>query len=169
MEKRVKINNKITAPTLRVITDKGENLGVLPLADALAKAGEAGLDLIEISPNAQPPVAKIMDYGKFRYLEEKKARGAEKSHQSEVRGVRVGIDTSQHDLEMKAKKASEFLEEGDRVRVEIMLRGRAKYLDKNFIFERLNRVMDFITIPHKVVETPKRGPRGYYLVIEKSK
>lgn len=154
---------------LRVITDQGVNLGVLQLADALEKSREAGLDLIEISPNAQPPVAKIMDYGKFRYLEEKKARESEKSHQSEVRGIRVGIDTSQHDLDMKAKKASEFLEEGDRVRVEIMLRGRAKYLDKNFIFERLNRVLDFITIPHKVVETPKRGPRGYYLVIEKSR
>ncbi len=154
---------------LRVITDSGINLGVITLAQAQAKAQEMNLDLIEISPNAKPPVAKIMDYGKYRYLEEKKAREGQKSRGSEVRGIRVGIDTSQHDLEMKAKKASKFLESGDRVRVEIMLRGRAKYLDKKFIFERLNRVLDFITVPHKIVEEPKRGPRGYYMVVEKSK
>ena len=154
---------------LRVITDAGVNLGIIPTIEALEKAKELGLDLIEVSPNAQPPVAKIMDYGKFQYLEEKKSRGSKKIHQSEVRGIRVGIDTSQHDLEMKAKKASEFLEDGDRVRIEIMLRGRAKYLDKTFIFARLNRVLDFITIPHRTVEPPKRGPRGYYAVIEKSK
>jgi len=169
LDKRIKINNRITAPQLRVITDKGINLGILTLTEALTKAQETGLDLIEISPTANPPVAKIMDFGKYRYLEEKKSREAQKTHQSEVRGIRVGIDTSLHDLEMKAKKAAEFLEEGDKVRIEIVLRGRAKYLDKNFIFGRMNRVLDFIAIPHKVVETPKRGPRGYYLVVEKSK
>ena len=150
-----------------MIDADGKNIGVMTTAEALTKSKEANLDLIEISPGANPPVAKIMDYGKYRYIEEKKSREAKKTHQSEVRGIRVGLGTSEHDLEMKAKKSSEFLEDGDRVRVEIMLKGRAKYLDKNFIYERLNRVLNFITADYKIVEGPKKGPRGYFCLIEK--
>mgnify|MGYP001583684477 CR=1 FL=1 len=170
MKHRVRINQEIRAQELRVIDDEDGNLGVLTLNQALDIAEDRGLDLIEISPEAVPPVAKIMEYGKWQYIQDRKAREARsKTHVTETKALQVKIGTGDHDLEMKAKKASEFLESGDRVRVEIMLRGRAKYLDKKFIFERLGRILDFIITPHKVVEGPKSGPRGFYMVIEKSK
>lgn len=110
-----------------------------------------------------------MDYGKYRYEEARKNKQTKKAHRSEVRVIRVGLGTSEHDLEMKAKKASVFLDQGDRIRVEMFLRGRAKYLDRGFLNDRLNRVLSFVTVNHKVVEGPKRGPRGPYLLIEKTK
>ena len=155
-------------PELRVIGPEG-NLGILKTEEALAKAKEMGLDLIEISPTAQPPVAKIMDYGKYRYEEERKNRQSQKSHQSETRAIRVGLGTSEHDLEMKAKKASGFLSKGDRIRLEMSLRGRAKYLDQKFLQERLMRLLNFVTVEYKIVEGPVRGPRGPYIVIERVK
>jgi len=155
---------------VRVIDAQGKNLGIISTEEALGKAKAAGLDLIEISPNAKPPVCKIMDYGKYKYLEEKKARESQKkAHTVEVRGVRVGIGTSKHDLEMKAKRASKFLEGGDRVKIDLILRGRAKYLNKDFINERLKRILDYIIIEHKIVEGPKKAPRGMYILIEREK
>lgn len=136
----------------------------------MAKAKEAGLDLIEISPNAEPPVCKIMDYGKYLYLQEKKRKDSSKKvHSVEIRNVRVGIGTSQHDLEMKAKKASEFLEKGDKVKVDLVLRGRAKYLNKDFINERIERILHLVSVEHKIVDGPKKGPRGISIIIEKTK
>ncbi len=127
------------------------------------------MDLIEIAPTAQPPVAKIMDYGKYRYQEDQKTRQAKKIHQSEVREIRVGLGTSEHDLEMKARQASKFLQKGDRIQIELRLKGRAKYLDPKFLNERLNRILSFISVEHKVVDGPKRGPRGPYMMVEKIK
>jgi len=144
-------------------------LGVVTTEDALEKAKKQELDLIEIAPTAKPPVAKIMDYGKYRYEEKRKGKQAKKTRRSEVHIIRVGLGTSGHDLETKAKKASGFLAQGDRIRVEIILRRREKYLDKNFIAERLHRILNFITTNHKVVEGPKRGPRGLHILIEKVK
>jgi translation initiation factor IF-3 len=169
LTKQTKINNRITAPELRVIDPQGKNLGVIKTNEALAKAKELGLDLIEISPTAQPPVAKIMDYGKYRYQEDQKTKQTKKVHQSEVREIRVGLGTSEHDLEMKAKQASKFLQRGDRIRIELRLKGRAKYLDHKFLNERLNRILSFIPVEHKIVDGPKRGPRGPYIMVEKIK
>ncbi len=109
-----------------------------------------------------------MDYGKWQYQEERKRRDSgKKTHSIEVRAVRVGIGTSEHDLEMKAKKIGEFLEEGDKVKVELFLRGRAKYLDKNFIKGRLERVLRFIPREYKIAEGPSPGPRGMFVTLEK--
>lgn len=165
--RRIRINNQIFAPELRVIGDKGENLGVLKTADAIKIAREKELDLIEIAPTAKPPVAKIMDYGKFQYQENRKAREAKKkTKDSETKSIQIGIGTSAHDLELKAKKASEFLKQGHRIRVSLILKGRAKYMDKNFIEERLNRVLRLLTENYKVSDGPKRGPRGIMVIIE---
>ena len=153
LEKKVRINDRIQVPEVRLIDPEGKNLGLVKTIEALEKAKELGFDLIEIAPTAKPPVAKIM----------------EKSPQSEVRVIRVGIGTSEHDLEMKAKKASGFLEKGDRIKIEMFLRGRAKYLDRNFLNERLNRILSFVTVEHKIVEGPKRGPRGPFILIERVK
>ena len=152
-----------------MIDETGKNLGILTTSQALDLAKEKELDLIEISASANPPVAKIMDLGKFQYLEERKERQSKKTHQSLVRNIRLNIGTSEHDLELKAKKASNFLKKSDRVKIELMLRGRAKYLDKKFLEERLKRILNFLTENYKVVEEPKKGPRGIAILIEKEK
>ncbi|OFW77964.1 translation initiation factor IF-3 [Candidatus Giovannonibacteria bacterium RIFCSPHIGHO2_12_44_12] len=166
--KRTRINNQITATPVRAIGDDGTNYGIIEIAKAIDIAKEAGLDVIEISPTARPPVVKIMDYGKWSYQEEKKRREAnKKARTSEVREVRIGLNTSEHDLEMKAKKVGEFLDSGDKVKIDLVLRGRAKYLDKNFKNERIERILHFIPRDYKVSDGPKQGPRGIYVLVEK--
>lgn len=158
------------APELRVIDADGKNLGVLSTKDALSIAAGKELDLIEIVPNAQPPVAKIMDYGKFQYQEQKKQKEAvKKIRTTETKSVRIGLGTSHHDLELKAKKISEFLKEKNKVKIDMVLRGRAKYLDKDFINERLNRILNLITEDYKVSDGPKRGPAGINIIVEYGK
>ena len=141
---------------------------MLEIAEALRIAQEKSLDLIEIAPTANPPVCKIMDLGKHRYETEKKERlAAKKSHKIETKNIRISLGISQHDLELKAKKASEFLEEGNKIRIELILRGRAKYLDESFIKERTERLLRLLTIKYKISEGPKRGPRGMILTLDK--
>src|SRR5579872_6004271 len=124
MSTNPKINNQITAPQLRVIMEDGTNLGVVSLRDALDKARETKLDLIEISPGANPPVAKIMDYGKFQYAENKKLKASKsKARQVEVKNVQVKVGTGDHDLGLKAKRASEWLKEGNRIKIDLFLPG----------------------------------------------
>ncbi len=131
---------------------------------------EKGLDLIEISPTANPPIAKIMDYGKYQYKEKKKAQeAAKKSKDTETKIIRTKIGTSQHDLEVKARQISEFLKEGHRVKIDLLLRGQAKYLDKNFLRERIERILPFVTENCKIVDGPKSGPTGISIIVEKIK
>lgn len=165
-----KVNHEIRAKELRVIGPKGENLGVISLSEALKQANEAGLDLIEISPGANPPVAKIADYGKFLYEVNKKLKVAKlKSHNIEVKSLQVKIGTGEHDLALKAKKASEWLTEGHKIRIDLFLTGRSKYMEFNFLKERLDRIMRLISVPYKVSEEAKKGPKGLTLVIEKDR
>jgi translation initiation factor IF-3 len=165
---RVKINHQIKAPELRVITAEGENLGVITFGQAIKKAQELGLDLIEISPTAVPPVAKIMDYGKYSYEEKKKAKASRENTQvSELKIVQVKIGTGDHDLELKAKKVSEWLAEKNRVKIDLFLIGRSKYMDMKFLKERLERIMKLITVEFKVTQDITKGPKGLSLVIEK--
>ncbi|MDD4803578.1 MAG: translation initiation factor IF-3 [Candidatus Paceibacterota bacterium] len=168
MNIRVRINHQIRVSELRVITDDGQNLGVMSTSDALKKAQEMGLDLIEISPNAIPPVAKIMDYGKFQYTEKKKLKDSKSKIQNiEVKSIQVKIGTDDHDLELKAKKASEWLKEGHRVKLNLFLTGRAKYLNHNFLQERLERMFKLVTEEYRIAEPPQRGPKGLTTVIER--
>jgi translation initiation factor IF-3 len=165
---RVKINHQIKVPELRVITVDGENLGVISLSVALAAAQQRGLDLIEISPTAVPPVAKIMDYGKYLYDEKKKVKIAKsKTQTSELKIVQVKIGTGEHDLELKAKKISEWLSEGNRVKVDLFLIGRSKYMEMKFLKERLERVMKLVTVEYKVSQDVTKGPKGLTIVIER--
>lgn len=154
---------------MRVIGPAGENLGVLPLGEALRRAEEAGADLIEISPDATPPVAKIMEYGKYSYEERKKRKGGQtRGRVSEVKTVQIKIGTSEHDLALKAKKAGEWLAEGNRVKVELFLAGRAKYLEEKFLRERLERILKIIPTAHKISVPIQRGPKGLALLVEKA-
>ncbi len=120
-----RINEEIRANTVRVIGEDKKQIGIMSLREALALAQEAGLDLVEIAPQASPPVVRIMDYGKFLYEEQKKQHEAKKRQkQTKVKEIQVRPKIDQHDLDVKLKKAREFLEEGNKVRVRLRLRGR---------------------------------------------
>lgn len=166
---RTRINHQIKSPQVRVIGPAGENYGVISISEALQKAHDAGLDLIEISPNAQPPVAKISDYGKFAYEESKKQKAAKaKAHVIEIKTLQVKIGTGEHDLELKAKKASEWLKEGHRIKIDLFLPGRSKYLDPKFLDERLKRILTLVTEPHKIAEKPSKSLKGLTTIIERA-
>lgn len=169
MNPKAKINHQIRAKELRVITDAGEVLGVLSLSEALAKAEALGLDLIEISPNAEPPVAKIMDYGKFQYQQSKKQKETKaRAHVTETKTLQVKIGTSEHDLELKAKNASKWLKEGHRVKIDLFLVGRSKYADMGFKKERLSRILSLITEEYKTTGEPQKSLKGLTLVLERA-
>lgn len=170
MKDRFKINNQIRALEVRVIAEDGENLGVMSTSDALSIAKDRGVDLIEISDKVVPSIAKVMDYGKFQYLENKKAKVAGGKVKSlNVKSIQVKIGTGDHDLELKSKMASKFLAAGHRVRINLFLRGRAKYLDKKFLRERMERILKFITEEYKIVEDVKSSLNGMSLAIERNK
>ena len=165
---RVKINHQIRASELRVITAEGDNLGVIPIGKALEEAKNRGLDLIEISPSATPPVAKIMDYGKYLYDEKKKEKSARaKTVVTEIKTVQVKIGTGEHDLNLKDKKVSEWLSEGNRVKIDLFLAGRAKYMDIKFLKERLERILKLITVEYRVAQEAVKGPKGLTIYVEK--
>ena len=170
MKDRIRINHQIKSPELRVIGENGDNFGVISLSEALRQADASGLDLIEISPTANPPVAKIMDFGKYQYLENKKTKQTRpKGASGEVKSIQAKIGTGDHDLEIKAGKISEFLREGHRVKVELFLSGRAKYFDKKFLEERLGRLLRFISENYQIASPIQSGPRGPSLIIERAK
>ncbi|MEA2715063.1 MAG: translation initiation factor [Candidatus Parcubacteria bacterium] len=165
---RVKINHQIKASELRVITGEGENLGVIRLSTALAEAQKRDLDLIEVSPTAVPPVAKIMDYGKYQYDEKKKVKvSKQRTATSELKIIQVKIGTGERDLELKAKRVAEWLTEGDRVKIDLFLVGRSKYMELNFLKERLERILKLVTVEYKVAQPVVKGPKGLTIIIEK--
>jgi translation initiation factor IF-3 len=123
--KETRVNQQIRAPQLRVIGDDGRQLGVLSRVEALRAAEEAGLDLIEVSPNADPPVARIVDWGKYNYQRTKQAqKNRQKAKSLDLKQMRVGLKIGDHDLEVKLRKVSEFLEAGHKVRITVIYRGR---------------------------------------------
>jgi len=121
----LKINREIRAVSVRVIDMEGKQLGVISLTDALAEAVKAGLDLVEVSPTAAPPVCRIMDYGKFRYQQSKKVQVSKKSQTViQVKEIRLRPKTEEHDLEVKIKHVQKFLEQHNKVKISMMFRGR---------------------------------------------
>ena len=165
----VRINHQIRAKELRVLGADGANFGVISLSEALKRAEEEGLDLIEISPNANPPVAKIMDYGKFQYEQNKKQKEIKaKSHVTETKSVQIKIGTGEHDLMLKAKKTAAWLAEGHRVKVDLFLWGRYKYMEFSFLKERLERFLKIIPHEFKIADDIKKSPKGLSITIEKA-
>lgn len=121
----MKVNREIRAPRVRVISQTGEQVGVLALYEALARAEEEGLDLVEISPGANPPVCKIMNYGKFRYDQTKREKESKKAqHQIKVKEIKLKPNIGTHDLGIKQEHAREFLIKGNKVKITCMFRGR---------------------------------------------
>jgi len=165
---KIRINKEIRAPELRVIGAEGENLGVIPADEALKAAKNAGLDLIEISPKAKPPVAKVMDYGKFQYELKKKERAARaKAKVSETKEVQIKVGTGENDMRLKARKAAEWLEEGHRVRAELFLKGRYKGMDAEFLKSRLEKFLLLIPYPYRIAEPITKAPKGFAGIIER--
>lgn len=160
-----RINNQITAPELRVLDEQGQNLGVLSKDQALELARERGLDLIEIAPLAQPPVAKIVSFDKFRYQKEKefkKQRRAERG--PELKQIRISARAAKNDLEIKARKLNEFLDEGHKVEIMLVLRGREKGM-KDWARQQLQKFLTMISPDHKVIVEPKAGGRGLIMQV----
>ena len=119
------INEEIHDKEVRLISAQGEQLGIMPLAEAMAKAGEADLDLVKISPKAVPPVCKVMDYGKFRFEQAKREKEAKKNqHVVEIKEVRMSPGIDVNDFNVKVKNAMKFLKDGNRVKVTVRFRGR---------------------------------------------
>ena len=145
--------------------EEGKNLGIMKLEEALKMAFERNLDLVEIAPNANPPVVKIIDYGKFLYWQKKKEK-EKKKQQKELKCIRIGFKESEHDLDFKAKKISEFLEEGHQVRVDLILRGREKIFADQGI-EKLKKFLEKINFEFKIIQEPKKVPRGISAMIVK--
>jgi translation initiation factor IF-3 len=165
---RVRINREISSRELRVIGAQGENLGVISLSEALKAAETAGLDLIEISPNAVPPVAKVMDYGKFQYEQKKKESAARaKAKVSETKEVQIKVGTGDNDMRLKARKAAEWLDEGHRVRVELFLKGRYKGMEEAFLKTRLEKFIMLIPYAYRIAEPVTRSPKGFAGILER--
>lgn len=151
-----------------VIDQEGERIGILPTKEALEIAEKAELDLVEIAPNTNPPVAKIMSYGRYQYDQKKKAQKAKaKKHSVETKAIQIKPGTGEHDLNLKAKKISGWLKKGNRVRVELFLRGRSKYMGKEFLEKRLQRVLDLISEEYKIADGPKKSPKGLAIIVER--
>lgn len=155
----------ITVAEVRLIDDTGENLGVMSAEDAIERAFDAGLDLVEISPNVDPPVCKVLDYGKFKYEEQKKANVARKKQKViEVKEIKMrpGIDV--HDYDVKMRSMHKFLAEGDKVKVTLRFRGR-EMAHQNRGLNVLKRVQNDLDEVAKVEQFPMVEGRQMTMVI----
>ena len=161
-----RINQQIRVPELRVIDEKGNNLGVLKTEEALRLKTEKGLDLIEISPTANPPVAKIMEYGKYLYQQQKKEKEGRKGQKSETKGIRFSVRTSENDLVIRAEQVDKFLKKRYKVRIQMILKGREKSL-QDFANEKLKTFLGLIKEPYKMEQEPKKFPMGIFMVISR--
>lgn len=147
--------------------ESGENVGVLNLEDALGLAKSKGVDLIEVAPNATPPVARIMAFDKFRYQKEKEERKQRKAQQvKDLKQIRISPRAAAHDLELKIKQAEEFLSDGHRVEVNLRLIGREKY-NKNWGLQKLNDFLKLIKVPYQTAMPPKFIGKGFATQISK--
>ena len=160
-----RVNGRIRAPEIRLIGAEGENVGVVTPARGLAMAEEAGLDLVEISPNANPPVCKIMDFGKFKYDQQKREAEAKKKQKTiEVKEVKFRPNTDTHDYDVKMRNVTRFLESGDKVKVTLRFRGR-EMAHQNLGRDLLQRVAADTEGLGKVENMPKMEGRQMVMVI----
>jgi translation initiation factor IF-3 len=164
-EQGLRINHRIRVPEIRVIADEGEQLGVLPTHEALRIAEERGLDLVEISPRAFPPVCRIMDYGKYKYEEAKKKQQARKRASTvETKEIKFRPKTEEHDMAFKVKHVRRFLEEGNKVRLAVVFRGR-EITHPQTGMAVLNKVVDLCNDIATVEATPNMEGRRMIMVI----
>lgn len=168
---KVSINNQIRAFEMRIIDDTGKNLGMMKKDDAVTLAKSRGLDLIEVSSGASPSICKIADYGKYTYeMSKKKKEIKEKQVSSETKNIQISVEISDNDLGIKAKRAAEWLKEGHRVKIDLQLKGRTKFMEDSFLRGRLDRILAIIPYEYKIAEPVKKmGNKSYLVVLEKTK
>jgi len=148
------MNDRIRITPVRVVNEKGEMLGEMPTADALVLAGEAGMDLVEVSPDVRPPVCRIMDYGKTQYERGKKqVNGAKRQRNQQLKQIRLRAKTGQHDIDFKVNKARAFLERKDKVKINVLFRGR-----ENAHHERGREMLESIIEMLADTATVERAP-----------
>ena len=169
LERSQRINREITAPEVRLVAENGDQLGIKPVVEALRLAEEANVDLVEIAPLAVPPVCKLMDYGKFRYREQKKAHEAKlKQKQIQVKEIKFRPGTDEGDYKIKLGKLIQFLEEGDKAKVTLRFRGR-EMAHKEFgerLLERVRKDLDAVGV---VEQFPKLEGRQMVMVLAPKK
>lgn len=151
-----RVNHQIQAQEIRLINDEGEQLGIFSLSEALKLADEHGLDLVEISPNAKPPVVKLISFDKFKYQQKKlEQQQKKKVKKVEVKTVRLSVKIAAGDLMTKARKADEFLTDGDWVKIELRMRGREQaFLD--VAQKQIETFRRSLTVPYRVEVEPKK-------------
>ncbi len=153
--KQTQINEEIRAEEVRLIDENGAMVGIVSIDEALRLAEEADLDLVNISPNAVPPVCKILDYGKYRYEQQKKEKTAKKNQRvTEIKEIRLSASIEDHDVEVKAKNAVKFLQDGDKVKVSLRFRGRERDYTQ-LGFDAMDRFADMVS-EYGVVEKPAK-------------
>ena len=159
------VNERIEAAEVRLITENGENVGVVPIAEALERAEEAGLDLVEISPNSDPPVCKILDFGKYKYEAQKKRAEARKRQKTfDIKEIKMRPSIEKHDYDFKMRSIMRFLEDGDKVKVTIRFRGR-ELAHQDRAIDVLNRVRGDLEDRAKVEQHPRLEGRQMTMVI----
>ncbi|MBN1179158.1 MAG: translation initiation factor IF-3 [Anaerolineae bacterium] len=169
MRAAYRINHQIRVPELRLIGPNREHVGVVSLQEAMSIAQEAGLDLVEVSPNAEPPVARVMDYGKFIYEQAKKEREARKTQkQTEVKEIRFRPKTNEQHRNMRVGSAREWLEEGMKVKVRVRFRGR-EITYPELAKEQLDEVAQMLTDVAVVEQTPNLEGRTMLMILAPKK
>ncbi len=159
------MNDEIDVPQVRVIDAKGENHGVISLEDALEIADEAGLDLVEVSPQVSPPVCKVLDYGKYKYEQQKKANEARKKQKTiDVKEIKMRPSIDEHDYQVKMKNVRKFLNHGDKVKMTIRFRGR-EMAHQDLGLRVLTRVREELEEIIKIEQMPKTEGRLMVMVI----
>jgi translation initiation factor IF-3 len=157
------MNELIISSEIRVIADDGEQLGVMTPSDALTRAQEVGLDLVEVAPGSKPPVCRIMDYGRYKY-ERKKKMGKNKGHTASLKEVKLRPRTDQHDLDFKLKNARRFLIDGDKVKVTVMYRGR-EMVHREFGYRQLKHVTELLSDIANVENPPRMEGRFLSMIL----
>ena len=157
----------IRVPEVRVIGDDGEQLGVMTPEDAIARAEEVGLDLVEVAPSSRPPVCRIMDYGRYKYEQKKKANKG-KGHAASLKEVKLRPRTDQHDLDFKLKNARRFLMDGDKVKVTVMYRGR-EMVHRDIGRKQLDKVVELLGQIATVENPPRMEGRFLSMILVPNK
>lgn len=153
---KTRINHQIRVPEVRVIDDAGKMIGIMKTSDALQMALEAGVDLVEVSPTARPPVVKLLDYDKYRYQQEKASQEAKKKLKKiTVKGIRLSVRIGQHDLNFKAKQATQFISEGNKVKLDVQMRGREQ-AHPELAFDLIKKFPTLLQTPYIIESGPSR-------------
>lgn len=160
------MNQQIQISPIRLIDEKGQNLGIVETSKALSLAREKGLDLIELAPFAKPPVCRIMDFGKYQY-KQSASKKKSKLKKIEVKGIRLSLKIGQHDMATKARQSAKFLNHGHKVKIEMRLRGREK-AHFDLAKEKLEEFIRLIPLEITLEQDIKRQPNGFNLVIAKN-